>query len=146
MAQSELLVWAQDTLTCAVQVYDIPFDIKDDPNIRISFPENSFPNGAEGVALAPVLVDEKGILIKYCVNVIRIQDSLKNNSLLYTDYNMRLDTISGTAAEIPIEKYPYYIRFIVKEIYKNIRLIKFTTNKPASTKRKYQFSVIFKIG
>lgn len=145
MVKSELLLWAQDTLTCPVQDFDIPFEIKDDPNLRISLPENIILEGSKGIALAPVLIDEKGNLIKYCVDIIRIQDSSKNNSLIYKDYNMKLDTISETVGEVPIEKYPYYVRFIVKEIYKNIKLINFSSNKPASAKRMYHFSVIFKI-
>jgi hypothetical protein len=145
MAKSGLLLWAQDTLTCQVPEIDFPFEIKDDPNLRISFPENSLPKGAKGVALAPVVVDEKGTLIKYCVNRIRILDSSETNSLVYSDLNMKVDTVSMIPAEIPIEKYPYYVRFIIERIYKNVKLINFVSNKPPSSKKRYQFSVIFHI-
>jgi hypothetical protein len=145
IAKSALPLLAQDTLDCPVQNFDIPFEIKDDPNIRISFPENFFSKGVKGIAFAPVLVDGKGTLIKYCVNAIRIQDSTKKNSLVYTDYNMKLENINGISAEMPIEKYPYYIRFIVEEIYKKIKMIKFFSDKPVSAKKQYQFSVIFKM-
>lgn len=139
------LLLAQDTLDCPIQENAIPFEIHNDPNISISFPDNYFPKGVKGIAMAPVLVDEKGNLIKYCVNTIRIQDSTKTNSLLYADRNMTLESISGTSAEMPIDNYPYFVRFIVEEIYEKIKKTKFLSNKTVVQKKKYRFSVIFKI-
>lgn len=141
----KLDIYAQDTIICPIDKFDIPFDRLNDSILTIKIPKTYFNLQSRGRAIASVLVNDSGTIMNAVIRNVRLQDSSGANALLYFNNNQDIKDFSVINRQTVIEKYPDYIRDIITLIYNRINEISFKPQNTIVRENFYSFSILFRV-